>query len=179
MVLLGDYLINIIKRRRSIRKYKKDKVDNKLLLELIEAGIWAPSGSNIQPWYFILITKQNIINKIKFFSPGLLGNPPNLIILCIDKELAYKKGGALGRDILCLMDISMAAQNIMLMATEKELATCPVKSFNKKAIEKILEVPSTVDVELIISIGYPEKLPSPPVRKAKEKISFFNIWQGG
>jgi len=101
------------------------------------------------------MTDESLINKIKYFSLGLSDTPPNLLILATDKRLAYKKGGPLGKDILSLMDIFMAAQNIMLLATEKNIGTCAIKSFNKKAIEKLLEVPKNIDIELIIALGYP------------------------
>lgn len=177
-IFLNNSIIEVIKKRRSIRKFKRNKIDKKILLELLKAGIWAPSGSNVQPWYFFIINDEDLINKIKYFSPGLSNIPPDLIVLAVDKELAYKKGGLLGRDVLSLMDISMAAQNIMLLATEKNIGTCPVKSFNKKAIEKLLRIPENIDIELLIALGYPAKIPSPPERKKLEDISYFNMGQG-
>jgi len=70
----------------------------------VEAGVWAPTGGNAQTWVFIIITDCNRIQKIKAVSPGILGIPSALIVVCQDKELAYKKGGELGRDILSIMD---------------------------------------------------------------------------
>ena len=67
------------------------------------------------------------------------------------------KGGAFGRDELSIIDVSMAAQNILLMATEKGIATCTVKSYNKEAVKRILDLPDEISVDLIISLGYSTK----------------------
>lgn len=171
-------IIDVIMKRRSIRHYQKEDIPKDLLLELVKAATWAPSGSNIQPWYFIIVNDKKVLNKIISFSPGLLGNPPNVIVICSDKKKAFEKGGKLGRDELSLMDISMAAENLMLLATEKGLGTCAVKSFNGKTIQKILELPDYVSPDLIISIGYPMKEAKPPKRKRVEEVSFENKWGG-
>jgi len=169
-------IMDVIKKRRSVRNYKNKKVEKKIIKELILAGTWAPSGSNIQSWKFVIVDNNNIKEKIDTFSPGLMGNPPNLIVFCYDKELAYEKGGKLGRDELGKMDICMAAQNIMLLATEKNISTCPVKSFNSNALKKILKLPDYIDPVLIVSLGYSDKQPSPPNRKSVDQVSFYNEW---
>jgi len=63
-------LLNIIKSRRSVRRFKDEKIPKERLMKILEAGIWAPSGSNIQPWEFILVTGNDTIEKIKLISPG-------------------------------------------------------------------------------------------------------------
>ncbi|MQY79059.1 MAG: nitroreductase family protein, partial [Bacteroidetes bacterium] len=73
---MRDSILNVMKKRRSIRKYKKENVSKDLLLQLIEAAIWAPSGSNVQPWYFIIVDDANTLEQVNAFSPGLLGKPP-------------------------------------------------------------------------------------------------------
>ncbi len=175
---MTDSILNIIKKRRSIRQYVQKEVSDDILLQLIEAAIWAPTGSNIQPWYYVIIKDKDILNKITAFSPGLLGNPSSLIVICTDRKRAFEKASTLGRDELCIMDISMAAQNLMLLATEKGLATCPVKSFNKKAISKILELPDYICPDLIVSVGYSTKDVNPPKRRDISELTFFNRWGG-
>jgi nitroreductase len=169
-------ILDVMKKRRSTRKYKKENVSKDLLLQLIEAAIWAPSGSNVQPWYFIIVDDANMVEQVNVFSPGLLGGPPSIILICSDRKRAFEKAGTLGRDELCVMDISMAAQNIMLLAEEIGLSTCPVKSFNKRAISKILNLPDYVSADLIISVGYSGKITSAPKRRIVKEVTFFNTW---
>ena len=175
---MGENILEVIKKRRSIRKYKNERVSKNLLLQLIEAAIWAPSGSNVQPWYFIIVEDPDVVEQVNAFSPGLLGRPPSIILICSDRKRALEKAGTLGRDELCVMDISMAAQNIMLLAEEIGLGTCTVKSFNKKAISKILNLPDYVSADLIISVGYADEITSPPQRRSVKEVTFFNTWGG-
>ncbi len=171
-------LKEIIKKRRSIREFKDKKVDRDKFLDLIEAAIWAPTASNMQAWRFVIIDKKEKIDLIKSFSPGLIGTPPGLIIICIDQDLAFTKGGPGGRDVLSIMDTAMAAQNIMLMATDLGLGTCPVGSYNKNAVGKILALPEHISPELIITVGYAAEESKPPARKEINNLIHFNLWEG-
>lgn len=176
---MKNSILSIIKKRRSIRHFAQKEVADSLLLELVEAAIWAPTGGNIQLWYFVIINQSDVLDRIKAFSPGLLGDPAGLIVACSDRKKALEKAGALGKDEVCVMDISMAAQNLMLLATEKGLGTCAVGAFNKKAISKILKLPDYISPDLIISVGYPAKDTKPPKRKGIEEVTFLNKWGVG
>ncbi len=165
-------VFEIIKGRRSIRKFEKRLIEKNILRKLVEAGVWAPTGGNAQTWVFIIITDSNRIRKIKAVSPGILGIPSALIVVCQDKEIAYNKGGELGRDILSIMDVAMASQNIMLQAYDEKIGSCAVLSFHKKGVQTLLDIPERIVPELLISLGYPAESPKPPKRKFGE-ICFF------
>ena len=161
-------LMEVIKGRRAVRKFKEGDIPKENLLKILEAGIWAPSGSNIQPWEFILITDKANIEKAKLISPGLFGEPAALIVICINKERS-KKAGKLG-ETMAVMDASMAAQNMMLMAYSLGIGSCPVASFNKTALKELLDIPEEVEPVLIISLGYPEFWPKPPRRRPLAEV---------
>lgn len=165
-------VFEVIKGRRSIRKFEDRSIEKKILHKLVEAGVWAPTGGNAQTWVFIIVTDSDRIRKIRAVSPGILEIPSALIVVCQDKELAYKKGGELGRDILSIMDAAMASQNIMLQAYDEKIGSCPVLSFHKKGVQTLLNIPERIVPELIISLGYPAESPEPPKRKFEE-ICFF------
>jgi nitroreductase len=169
-------MMDLIKTRRSIRMYKDDDVDDSTLLELIEAATWAPSGSNVQPWYFVVVKDKKVLHQINSFSPGMFGGPPAVIAMCTDRQKAYDKAGPLGRDELATMDICMASQNLMLLATEKGLGTCPIRSFSRTAISKILNLPDHIHPDLLISVGYPAKPAQAPKRKPVSEVTYFDTW---
>ena len=75
---------------------------------------------------------------------------------------------------LCLMDASMAAENLMLKAVELGLGTCAIKSYNDSAIRKILNIPERYRIEMLMSIGYPQGEPRCPKRPPLEEICFFD-----
>ena len=77
----------------------------------------------------------------------------------------------------CIMDASMAAENLMLAALEEGLGTCAIKSYNNAAVRKLLKLPDSIHVELLVSVGYPEAEPKMPKRKDVDEIVFFNEWK--
>ena len=165
-------------KRRSIRKFKADSVDRKILLELVEKAVLAPSASNLQAWRFCIIDDPSQVRKVDMFSPGLSGKPPVIIAVCSDYGYAQQKtSGSNYKAYGCIMDASMAAENLMLAAVEKGLGTCAIKSFNEAAVRKLLKLPEELHLELLISLGYPEVESAMPKRKGTEEIVFFNTWE--
>ena len=160
-------LEEIVKGRRAVRKYEEKEIPFEHAKKILEAGIWAPSGSNLQSWEFIVVRDKEMIEKIKMASPGLFGNPAMLVIGCINKERA-KRGGKIGYP-MAMMDVAMAFQNMMLMAYSLGIGSCPVLSFNKVILKELLEIPEEVDPILIVTFGYPPFWPKPP-RRRKEVI---------
>ena len=133
----------------------------------MKAAIWAPSGGNMQPWIFIVIRDEKNIKRIKAVSPGMYGSPSLIIAVCRDMEISRRSGD----ETVSLIDISMASQNILLEAYELGLGSCPIRSFSKKAVQRLLYLPESVVPELLISIGYPDEDPKPP--KRREDVIYF------
>jgi nitroreductase len=157
-------------KRRSIRKFTKEEVPEDSLRKILEAGIWAPSGSNAQPWRFVLVRK--CIDKVRMFSPGLFGEPSALIVICSDRERAERGEEPLSMDLATFMDIGAAAQNMMLRAYELGIGSCPVRSFNQKAVQKLLDLPEDKIPELIITLGYPDEKPPAPHRRSFQQTVY-------
>jgi nitroreductase len=161
-------VFDVIKQRRSVRFYTDEAIDEDKLKKLVEAAIWAPSAGNIHAWNIVIVQRKGDIELIKAVSPGMLGNATALMILCADKRRAYDKGGEVGRDVLSIMDIAIAAQNICLEATELGLGSCIIKSFNQDAVRELLDLPENISPELVVSLGYPRSIPNPPPRRKIE-----------
>ena len=157
-------LLKAIVERRSVRSFKADHVPEDRLRRLVEAGIWAPSGGNAQTWRFIIVTDGVSIRRLKMLSPGLLGNPPAVIVICQDIAEAERKGAKLGKEVLSLMDSAMAAQNIILAAYAEGLGTCIVRSFHPGGVQKLLKLSQYVEPQILISVGVPASVPKPPKR---------------
>jgi len=166
----AEDLLRLIKTRRSIRVYEEGRV---IPLEhirmILDAGRWAPSGSNIQPWVFIAIRDSEVIRKIRMLSPGIFTFPSAIIVLCIDRERS-RRGGRMG-DTMALMDISMAAQNMMLQAHALGIASCVVLSFSKNGVARLLDLPKHVEPVLLLTLGYAKIRPKPPRRRGLEEVA--------
>lgn len=174
-----DYkeLITLIKQRRSIRSFKNKNVERWQIERLIEAAIWAPSGSNAQAWHFVAIDDPYNLRRLSAFLPGVWKTPPTMICLCIDCELEYIRAGKLGVETLGIMDIAMAAQNIMLMAEVLHLGSCVIKGFNSDVLKIALSLPDHIKPELLMVIGYPLKPAKAPSRKPLNQILHWQQYQ--
>ena len=170
-------LSDAIKQRRSIRKFSERTVSDALLLELVHAGAVAPSASNLQAWQFVVINKPELVRKVNLFSPGLSGKPPVIIAICSDMDYASIHGSTNSEVYGCIMDASMAAENIMLKALEFGLGTCAIKSYNVGAVSKLLNLPNHFRMELLISVGYPEGDLKPRRLRPLEEILHWNTWE--
>ena len=163
-----------IRGRRSIRKYEPKPVPDDLVKKILEAAVWAPSASNIQPWKFIVIKDKKVLEMVRKISPGYFGDAPLAILVCSDKERAYRLGGELGRNYLTIADCAVAVQNMLLAAYASGLGTCIVKSFSSTAIRHILEIPDGTEPELLVIVGYPDQSPKPPSRRPLQEITYLN-----
>jgi len=170
-----DPLINVIKTRRTIRRFKKDaKVPREVIERILDVARWSPSGSNAQEWRFIVITDEKLLKAMKMFSPGWLGEAPIAIVLCADKDRSYKVAGTLGRDKMYLIDVGIVVQTIALLAHAMGLGTNIIMSFSQEAMSELLNVPRNWEVVVIMAIGYPDEAPKPPPRVPLSELA---IWR--
>lgn len=165
-----------IKGRRSIRSFQEKTVSYDVLEELVELASWAPSGSNAQAWEFVVLNEREEMKKFLRFSPGLFEVPGAMIFLCTDITRSRKKGGSLGEDTMSIMDVAMAAQNIMLAAHEKGLGSCALKGYDRKAASILLNLPDHIRPDLLLILGYPKFEVKAPKRRPVSEIIHKGGW---
>ena len=151
----------IVLKRRTVRDFKKDGVCPSDILECIELGIWAPTGSNLQRLRFSVITDADLIEKVKLYSPGLPKTTPVILALYSYEKGEYKSNFF---EELINYDIGLALQNICLGLYLKGYGSCIVKSFNQVMLNKLLFKPNH-QLKILLAWGRIEKFPLPPERK--------------
>jgi len=165
-------ILNLLKSRRSIRIYQDKPVPQDLLLQILEAGRWAPTGANLQPWHFIVVTDPETRKMIgdvarfffiKFFR---VEKAPVILVLGFDK-----RKGKYGR-----YDATLAGGNMMTMATSLGLGTCWIGAFDEPKVKEILEIPFNIEVIALITLGYSNEKAEPPPRVELEKIVHWESW---
>ena len=171
-------LTEVIEKRRSIRKFSDKPVSRGILEELIKAAALAPTASNLQAWRFFVADDPKLVRDIDSFSPGLSGKPPVIIAIASDLAEVERRGSKNSLVYGLMMDASMAAENLMLKAADLGLGTCAIKSYNDKAVHKLLNLPDTMRLEILISLGWPAGEPRTPKRKPMEEVLFWNAWEG-
>ena len=176
--------------RRSIRSYLDKTVNPEDLKEILEAGMWAPSGVNLQPWYFVAVQSkeklamlgevmERVSEKIEPSLRARFSNAPSVV----DETTHFiKKLGGAPVYILAFqlkpdyentadminLSIGAAIENMLLAARDKGLGTCwltaPVEAEVGNEIRDLF-APGKGPLVALITLGYPSKEARPPKRK--------------
>jgi len=163
----------LIRKRRSIRRYKSDPIPDVVLNKILEAGRIAPSAKNIQPWHFIVIRDTDIKKKVAEVSrkQAFMAEAPVILCGCALKKIAWGRMG--GYMSSFAVDLAIAMDHIILAATNEGLGTCWIGAFDEKAVKEVLNIPEDVRIVALTPIGYPAEEPIDRGRKdLKEIISY-------
>lgn len=178
----GEKMLELIIARQSDRRYNDKSIEKEKLNRIIEAGRMAPSACNAQPWKFIVITEKALIDKIAEAASvkvvginGFVAQAPVLIVVVRENpNLSSRIGGSIKKKDYSLIDIGIASENICLQARAEGLGSCMIGWFDEKMLQKILGIPLTKRVELIITIGYSLGKYRQKKRKPKEVVVSYN-----
>jgi len=179
-------LMDAIKGRRSIRKYKPDPVSEETLQKIMEAVRWSPSWANTQCWEVIIVKDPNIksvlANTLTKTNPSLssMTEAPIVLVLCGRKGVSgFKKGEATTvKGDWLMFDTGIAMQNLCLTAHALGLGTVVVGNFDHKKVEEILGVPQNAEVVAMTPLGYPAAEGSAPKRKEPSEFVFYEKYLG-
>jgi nitroreductase len=176
-------LMEVIRLRKSVRKYTDQTIERQKIEECVEAARLAPSADNMQPWRFIVIDEPEMKKEyVHFVCRGVyrktrfIQNAPALIVVLAKLNLAVHRLGKLVTRInIHLIDIGIAGEQLVLRAQEMGIGTCWINFFNVKRAERFLGLPHTHKVVSTIAMGYPAEgattdRPNLPMKK----ILFFN-----
>jgi nitroreductase len=174
-------LMETIKGRRSIRKYKPDPLSEESLQKVLEAVRWAPSWANTQCWEVIVVkdpkAKSELITAIPETNPAFssLIQAPLLLVLCGKKGVSgfYKGQPKTTKGDWLMFDTGLAMQNLCLAAHALGLGTVIVGMFDHKSVEKIVGVPQDIEVVAMTPLGYPAAVGNIPKRKEISEFVFY------
>jgi len=148
----GIDVLEAIHDRRSVRHFQDAPIDRKVLLEALEAGSWAPSGLNNQPWRFAIIWDQDLKDKMAGLTrySTVLRTAAALVPVFLDKDASYdyvKDCQAVGA---CL-------QNLLLALHAHGLGAVWIGEIlkNKEAALKILDLPVRLELMAVVAVGHP------------------------
>jgi nitroreductase len=145
-----------ILKRRTIRKYKQEKIEKDILIKLVNAARFAPSGANLQPLKYIIVDKPELLKEVfanlkwagylaPFGDPKEGEQPMAYIVVLVD-TLIRKSGYEL--------DAGAAIQNILLAAEEENLGACWIGSVNREALKNILKISEEYMIIDVVALGY-------------------------
>lgn len=173
---------DLIKKRKSVRKFKDRKMKDSDINKIIDAARLAPSGMNRQPWEFIVITDKRQKTKIKYVydmardalgfyqqDTSFVANG-TIIVACCEKKVMTAE-----------ISTALAIENILLAATALNLGsvvmTAPIGYRPaKNKIIKILKIPIKYEPLALIIIGYSDEKPNPKPKRKLNEIIHFEKW---
>jgi nitroreductase len=156
-------MIELLRTRRSIRKFTAEKVASEAVETLIEAALRAPSSRGYNPWEFILVDDPEILTKLskaKLHGAEFLKGASLAIVVCADST----------KSDVWVEDCSIAAIIIQLTAVSLGLGSCWAQIRNRQHdseqsaetyVQGLLGLPEQVKVESILGIGHPAEKKNP------------------
>jgi len=197
-------LNDVIKKRRSVRKYLPQMVPTDAVLEVLVAAGWAPSAHNSQPWRFIILENPSVKRqlaeamadawaadvekdggkidaKIRQERVDRFANAPALILACtvMDglRKFSDQQRQMFERD-LSQQSLGAAMQNLLLTAHALGFGACwfCAPGFCKETVRKVLGIPEAVEPEAFVIIGYPAETPTLPPKKHIGEYCFRDMW---
>ena len=170
-------LMEVIRKRRSVRRYKPDPVPEEDIEYVLEAARLAPSWANTQCWHFVVVTDEDVKKEVARAGNGnrWTAKAPVIVVACADPA----GPGARGDIPNYLVDMGIAMEHLILAATERGLGTCWIGAFHESKVKKALGVPGNIRVVASTPLGYPDEAPDPVSRKGLEEIVSYNRYPRG
>lgn len=153
---MKNHVIKAIRERRSVRKFTDQKIPLPVIRKIIEAGTWAPSGMNNQPWRFAVVADADVKRKMAALThcSSIIQKAAVLIAVFLDRRSSYdrrKDSQAIGACI----------QNILLAAHGMGIGTCWIGEIlkNKHRVRRICGLKGSLELQAVIALGYPAEKP--------------------
>lgn len=178
-----NFFRELVRSRRSIRRYLDKPVEREKILTCIEAARLAPSADNVQPWRFLIIDDpklkaqyaKKVFSGIYSISNFAKKAPVLILILARLDIIANRIGKQIQNIQFYLLDIGIAGEHVVLQAQELGLRTCWIGWFNIRRARKLLKIPRKYKIVSMLAMGYSEKRPSKEKKRKKlEEIAWFN-----
>lgn len=167
-------VMEAIKQRRSIRKYRDRPVEEEKLKRILEAGRLAPSAANRQEWRYVIVRDKETRQKLMKAAKGqpFVGEAAIVIAACAETDNHVMTCGQLCYPI----DLAISIDHMTLKAVDEGLGTCWIGAFYEDEVKKILGVPEDVHVVELLTLGYPADIPPPRPRLTMSEIVHYERW---
>ena len=163
-------VLEAIRARRSVRRYKKGPINDADFGKILEAARLAPSAGNRQPWRFITvqdeIRKKSVAETAN--NQAFLKDAAAIVVASCDPDVSAK---------WCEKDTMIALEHIALAATALGYGSCWIGAFNEDELKNLLKIPEKIKIVALLPIGTPGEKPSPKPRKDFHEIFYKEEWQ--
>lgn len=163
-------VIDLILKRRSIRQFTPEPVDNETLILLLKAAMSAPTACNSQPWEFIVITEQERLDEIRNKYLFARYNALAAIVVCGNVGIAHNSAA----QQYWVQDCSAATENILIAAAGMGLGAVWIGVYpypsNIKRLTEPLGIPETVIPLSMVLVGHPAETKPPRTQYDEHRV---------
>ena len=174
----------LVKARRSVRSFENTSPSESQLAAILEAGRWAPSPLNLQPWEFILIDDPQLKAQVRAvgeeakgevaenngpswaaqYGMDFITEAPLLVVVVVDPSKGGL-GGYFGQEYGAMQAASACIQNMLLACADVGLGTLWFTFFRPEKLRPILNIPENLEIAGVIPMGTPGGVTKAPPRK--------------
>lgn len=164
--------------RRSIRSFKDEDIPEEEIREIIEIGHMAPSAGNLQARDFILIGRDENLERLaeNAYGQGFIAQASWAVVICANKKRSAQRYGDRGRELYALQDATAAVENMLLAIVDKGYGAVWVGAFDDEKVADQVDVPEHVRPVAIVPIGVPAEEPTVPSKMDAEEITHKEEW---
>jgi len=168
----------VIKKRRSVRKFKQKEISDEKILEILRLAQLAPSAGNLQAYRVKIIKNEETRKKISAatymtLKDGMqewIFNAPAILVICADPKESEARYTERGRDLYSVQDATIFASYLQLVLTSMGLASTWVGAFHEEDLKKMLNIPEDLKIVALIPFGYSDEKTEPRERKKVVEI---------
>ena len=163
----------VLAKRRSVRHFNtKLDVSEEDIRALIEAAVVAPTAGNIQPWRFTIVRSLEARERLsEALRQRWATAAPVVIVVSVDPRPCYARYGERGERLYAIQDTALAAENILLAAVDRGLASCFIGAFDTEAVRDAIGIPAPIEPVAILPVGYSAESAGRPARRPLSEVA--------
>jgi len=171
--MVQNIVLEVIKERRTVRKYRTQDVSDSDLNKILEAARYAPSAGNQQPWEFVVI--RNHLNKERIahacFDQMWIAEAPVVIVVATNILLSTSKYKDRGEKLYGVQGTAAAIENMLIAAESLGIGSAWVGSFSERAVSVLTACPDYARPCAVLTFGYSDEVSvMPPRQELKEFV---------
>lgn len=158
-------VLEVIKTRRSIRKYKPQRIPDDILHSILDSARFAPSASSRYPWGLVVVRDTDTKKSLSMACNNYpyVKDCDTVIVGFGDPSQKY-----------FVTDLSVAMEHIALTAWDNGIGSCWIGYFNEDMIKMLLHIPQDRVVVACMTLGYPDESPG---QRPKKELSDIVFWE--
>ncbi|MFX1561553.1 MAG: nitroreductase family protein [Promethearchaeota archaeon] len=172
-----ESFFEVVRRRRSIRRYQDSEIPDEHIRQMIEAARLAPSTNNTQPWQFVSVKDPDTIRLLTLVAGNqrFIKGSKVVIIALANRASSCCPGNP---SMWHVLDTMIATEHVVLAATALGYGSCWVAMLDSRqsqqiaAVKQALRIPESADIVALVTLGVADEIPPPRQTKELSEIAF-------